>query len=246
MKFELNEYRKNIADWELIEDIIVVSKKLGKGTLTAKEYAQHGKYHRRTIRKRFGTWYAVLKRAGLEPLRAPRNMDEVNEEALFENLMAVWMKLGRQPRRKDMKSPLSRFGKAVYIKHFGGWMNALRKFVEYKNTEPVTGDEIENETVIAPLDEGFKEYKCVEKDSRHIPLRLKFSVFVRDGFTCVCCGKSPITQHGIILHCDHIIPWSKGGETTFENLRTLCEECNLGKGDRMEILESGKVGIAVA
>ncbi|MDP9174261.1 MAG: HNH endonuclease [Planctomycetota bacterium] len=25
--------------------------------------------------------------------------------------------------------------------------------------------------------------------------------------------------------------WSRGGETVFENLQTLCEQCNLGKGD---------------
>jgi 5-methylcytosine-specific restriction endonuclease McrA len=30
---------------------------------------------------------------------------------------------------------------------------------------------------------------------------------------------------------DHIVPWSKGGETILENLRTLCSKCNLGKGN---------------
>ncbi len=33
------------------------------------------------------------------------------------------------------------------------------------------------------------------------------------------------------LHCDHIIPRSKGGEITSDNLITSCEECNLGKRD---------------
>jgi 5-methylcytosine-specific restriction endonuclease McrA len=32
------------------------------------------------------------------------------------------------------------------------------------------------------------------------------------------------------LHIDHIVPWSKGGTTVFDNLRTACDVCNLGKG----------------
>ncbi|WP_343324290.1 HNH endonuclease signature motif containing protein [Streptococcus sp. Marseille-P8640] len=35
----------------------------------------------------------------------------------------------------------------------------------------------------------------------------------------------------VVLHVDHIIPWSKGGETVLGNLQTLCSKCNLGKSD---------------
>ena len=35
----------------------------------------------------------------------------------------------------------------------------------------------------------------------------------------------------ISLHVDHILAWSKGGETIIENLETLCLECNLGKSN---------------
>ncbi|MCL4507775.1 MAG: HNH endonuclease [Chloroflexi bacterium] len=33
------------------------------------------------------------------------------------------------------------------------------------------------------------------------------------------------------LHVDHILAWSKGGETVLENLQTLCSVCNLGKSN---------------
>jgi len=36
---------------------------------------------------------------------------------------------------------------------------------------------------------------------------------------------------GVELHVDHIFPWSKGGETVFENLQTLCSKCNGGKSN---------------
>ena len=62
----------------------------------------------------------------------------------------------------------------------------------------------------------------------HIPAGLKYEVFKRDNRTCVLCGaKAPAVE----LHVDHIIPVSKGGRTTLDNLQTLCAECNLGKGN---------------
>jgi 5-methylcytosine-specific restriction endonuclease McrA len=35
-----------------------------------------------------------------------------------------------------------------------------------------------------------------------------------------------------VLHVDHVVPVAAGGTTNEDNLRTACEECNLGKGTR--------------
>jgi 5-methylcytosine-specific restriction endonuclease McrA len=56
----------------------------------------------------------------------------------------------------------------------------------------------------------------------------KFIIFNRDNFTCIYCGKSSI-EDGIKLHLDHIIPISKGGKNTADNLVTSCSMCNLEK-----------------
>lgn len=69
------------------------------------------------------------------------------------------------------------------------------------------------------------------KTSRNINLRLRYQVLKRDNFKCVICGRSPAKDPNIELHIDHIIPWSKGGETIIDNLRTLCSDCNLGKSN---------------
>ena len=66
--------------------------------------------------------------------------------------------------------------------------------------------------------------------TRDINLRLRYKVMMRDNFKCCACGASPAKNPEIELHIDHIIPWSKGGETTIDNLQTLCSKCNLGKG----------------
>jgi hypothetical protein len=49
-------------------------------------------------------------------------------------------------------------------------------------------------------------------------------VFERDDYTCVFCG-----TRGGKLHCDHLIPLSRGGSNDPENLATACDVCNLSK-----------------
>lgn len=61
---------------------------------------------------------------------------------------------------------------------------------------------------------------------------LRYDILKRDGFRCTICGRGQ--EDGVKLHVDHIKPVSKGGETTPSNLRTLCQDCNLGKSDKYD------------
>ncbi|NCC64746.1 MAG: HNH endonuclease, partial [Spirochaetia bacterium] len=56
-----------------------------------------------------------------------------------------------------------------------------------------------------------------------------FEVFKRDLFTCQYCGKKAPEA---ILEIDHIIPVSKGGDNSIENLVAACRECNGGKSNK--------------
>lgn len=69
------------------------------------------------------------------------------------------------------------------------------------------------------------------RSTRNVPDKLRYQVLKRDNFKCCACGASPAKDPAVELHIDHILPWSKGGETVLENLQTLCSKCNLGKGD---------------
>lgn len=51
----------------------------------------------------------------------------------------------------------------------------------------------------------------------------------RDGFICTYCG----ADDRYVLHCDHIVPISRGGPNLIENLTTACEYCNSAKCDRL-------------
>lgn len=55
------------------------------------------------------------------------------------------------------------------------------------------------------------------------------AILLRDGYTCVYCGRWLSHKHATI---DHVMPKSRGGKNTWDNLVCSCEACNLKKGDR--------------
>src|SRR5690606_31470162 len=54
-------------------------------------------------------------------------------------------------------------------------------------------------------------------------------VLSRDQYTCQYCGSSPPRKE---LTIDHVLPRSRGGKTTWENIITACQKCNGRKGNR--------------
>lgn len=59
------------------------------------------------------------------------------------------------------------------------------------------------------------------------------SVLARDGYRCVWCGVSYLRNRGVLFEVDHIIPWIAGGSDHPVNLRTLCQECNQERSNRV-------------
>jgi hypothetical protein len=65
--------------------------------------------------------------------------------------------------------------------------------------------------------------------SRHIPDEVKRLVWERDGGACCACGAVEKIEY------DHIIPVSRQGPSTFENVQLLCRPCNRRK--RAQLLQ---------
>jgi 5-methylcytosine-specific restriction endonuclease McrA len=55
-------------------------------------------------------------------------------------------------------------------------------------------------------------------------------VFLRDEWACQYCGEQFRTHE---LTFDHVIPRSRGGRTSWTNIVTACQACNLQKGNQM-------------
>lgn len=53
------------------------------------------------------------------------------------------------------------------------------------------------------------------------------NVYLRDDFTCQYCGERRAAKD---LNLDHVMPRSRGGRATWENLVTSCRRCNFAKG----------------
>jgi hypothetical protein len=82
------------------------------------------------------------------------------------------------------------------------------------------------ETIIRISKREILDYKA-DRDTRKIPQDVKAAVWQRDRGKCVECGEANY------LELDHVIPWSKGGASSVNNLQLLCRGCNQKKSDRI-------------
>ena len=212
MDFKLRTNAIYADDKELIFDLKKVSELLQKKEITRNEYDEKGKYNSATYMRRFGGWNNALEKAGLE-IGLVRT---ITEKELFENIEIVWKILDRQPFVAEMKKPLSKYSHITYQRRFGSWIKACEAFIKYKQKDI---DFIK-----------WVKVKSVNK-SRSINEKTRLKILKRDHYRCVKCGRSPASERGIILHIDHIKPFSKGGNSSMENLQTLCSKCNLGKNN---------------
>jgi 5-methylcytosine-specific restriction endonuclease McrA len=59
-------------------------------------------------------------------------------------------------------------------------------------------------------------------------------LFARDGYSCQYCGRHRSQLRGRqFLTRDHILPLSRGGDNSWQNVVTSCSPCNNRKGDRL-------------
>ena len=87
-----------------------------------------------------------------------------------------------------------------------------------------------------PRGEGFDTASTedinmeIDQTRREAPPQTREYVLRRDGNMCRYCG-----SRNPPFHLDHVYPFSKGGETTTENLVTACVKCNSRKHNSVGI-----------
>jgi 5-methylcytosine-specific restriction endonuclease McrA len=84
----------------------------------------------------------------------------------------------------------------------------------------------ERSTITRPIVIRLVSYVHIPRDMHRRKITRR-AVFARDGWTCQYCGsRSNLTV-------DHVIPRSKGGNSSWENIVASCAPCNRRKGDRL-------------
>lgn len=116
------------------------------------------------------------------------------------------------------KDAPSRFTEVV--RKANSWLRSL-------DTDTGASEQQHSHPVIDPTEAR----QAAEQRIRVMPA-LRWQVFQRDDWRCVSCGRD--SGAGIILHVDHIVPRSRGGQDTLANYQTLCHVCNIGKSNRDE------------
>ncbi|HIJ91665.1 MAG TPA: HNH endonuclease [Deltaproteobacteria bacterium] len=78
---------------------------------------------------------------------------------------------------------------------------------------------------------GASETKAYREEGRNISRKVMLQVVRRDGHICQKCRTNVPDDE---IEFDHIIPVSKGGPSSVENLRVLCRACNRKKSDSLK------------
>jgi 5-methylcytosine-specific restriction endonuclease McrA len=85
----------------------------------------------------------------------------------------------------------------------------------------------ENFTLARPVVIRLLTYVRIPRDAHRRKITRR-AVFARDRWTCQYCGH----ERGN-LTVDHVVPRSKGGHSSWDNIVTCCAPCNRRKGDRL-------------
>ena len=107
-------------------------------------------------------------------------------------------------KRKDIKEKARRTGKNT-----SNWKGGLCKDIKYLNWLKNKRNRLKRKAIGSHT---FKEWEALK---------------VKHNWTCLHCGKS---EPKIKLTEDHIIPLSKGGSDSIDNIQPLCGSCNSKKG----------------
>ncbi len=89
-----------------------------------------------------------------------------------------------------------------------------------------SGDHLHTPSTQIPVPSVIRLKRMVKRPQSRAALNRR-NILRRDRYTCQYCGRQ-----GGELTVDHILPKSRGGRSTWENLVTACRTCNLKKGGR--------------
>lgn len=101
---------------------------------------------------------------------------------------------------------------------------------EWRDVPVQTGDDfITTPSMTLRVPRVIQLLSC-ERPPRHDVKFSRHNIYVRDGNRCQYCGKRFQTSE---LSLDHVVPLSRGGPSTWENVVCACLPCNVRKGNKL-------------
>jgi len=207
---------------------IGLQKELGSKTVTIAQFnASDEPSNASALTRRFGSWQAALAKAGLTI--APLGKSHTHDD-YFENLLGRLDHLGRQPYYERWTyhppaSPLRAMRRSsgtgatpswAFIErvHASASVSAMSKPVASSRQTSATRQPTERVDTV---------------DARSVPLGLRYMCSVVTASDA--CFAVPVPLRTWLVSCTSItfLPFSAGGKTTIDNLRTLCETATFGK-----------------
>lgn len=92
---------------------------------------------------------------------------------------------------------------------------------------------VQIENFVKYLSDLVKFRKSIQGQRALMTSSLREKIKQRDNYTCRICNISTRQEKNLLLEIDHIIPLSKDGVTSEDNLQTLCWKCNRSKGSKI-------------
>jgi hypothetical protein len=89
------------------------------------------------------------------------------------------------------------------------------------------------DSLIETLSEKIRFRKSADGQRELMTAKFREYIKKRDNYTCKHCTVSLMAEPHLLLEVDHILPVSKGGLSTEDNLQTLCWRCNRTKSNKV-------------
>lgn len=125
MKFELNDYRNEITDEEIIEDIKRVAQELEHDYISISTYRKCGKYSQTAIQGHFGTWKNALSIAGLRNERTKSELKRIKNEDYYADLQRIAKQLNKDTVLYEEYRQYGKYAAEHVFSRFKTWDKAL-------------------------------------------------------------------------------------------------------------------------
>ncbi|HPF54059.1 MAG TPA: HNH endonuclease [Eubacteriales bacterium] len=125
MKFELNDYRKELTDEEIIEDIKRVAQELEHDYISISTYRKCGQYSQTAIQGHFGTWKNALSIAGLRNERTKSELKRIKNEDYYADLQRIAKQLNKDTVLYEEYRQYGKYAAEHVFSRFKTWDKAL-------------------------------------------------------------------------------------------------------------------------